>query len=205
MEPSPFPAMYSGLELDQPFVKSVYELIGAGDLDQCESMLRDLLTDVPESMKALVDRMNPDSTFPGYYDWLVHSCKGHPLDSTSALAVGLGEFEINPGNFWTRTTLSPNYDPQGTTNAYDWLCESDSWGIGDIYRLKDSDILLTSLDKAIELELAEQPFTAYCYLVFVLLSKATKDAHQKAKLRKHPFGSAYLFCDYGDCLYRSAP
>lgn len=197
--------MYSGLELDQPFVRSVYQLIEAGELNPCESMLRDLLTNIPERMKALVDRMNPDSTFPGYYEWLVHSCNGRALDSTSALAVGLAEFEINPGNFWTGVTLSENYSTQDITHDYNWLCESDSSRIGEVYRLKDSDMLLASLDLAIELELEEEHFTAYCYLVFVLLSKATKDAHQKAKLHKHPFGSAYLFCDYGDCLYRSAP
>lgn len=205
MEQSSSTAMYSGFEADQSFVESVYQLIGVGDLDPCESMLRDLLNDVPESMKAVVDRMDPESAFPGYYDWLVLSCRGRALDSTSALDVDLGDIEINPRKFWIGVTLSENYSLEKVTNDYEWLCESDSFYIGDVYRFKDSDLLLTSLDMAIELRLPEEPFTAYCYLVFVLLCKATSDAHQKAKRERLPFGSANLFCGYGDCLYRSAP
>lgn len=197
--------MYSGFEVDQPFVTSLYQFIRAGDLDPCESMLRELLTDVPESMKVLVDRMNAESTFPGYCDWLIRSCRGRALDSTSALDVDLGDFEINPGNFWVGVTLSENYPLGNDTNDYEWLCESDSSYIGDVYRLKDSDLLLTSLDMALGLRLPEEPFTAYCYLIFVLLAKSTKDAHRKAKLERLSLGSANLFCGYGDCLYRSAP
>ena len=197
--------MYSGFEADQPFVESVYQLIGDGDLDQCESLLRDLLIDVPESMKVLVDRMNPESLFPEYFSWLVRSCSGHALDSTSALDVAPGDFEINPGNFWVGVTLSENYSLAKTDSDYEWLCESESIYIGDLYRLKDADLLLSSLDMAIELRLPEEPFTAYCYLVFALLSKATRNAHERAKLEGLPFGSAFLFCGYGDCLYRSSP
>lgn len=205
IEQSNYTAMSSGSEVDQPFVRSVYQLIGVGDLDPCESMLRDLLNDVPESMKAVVDRMDPDSAFPGYYDWLVLSCRGRALDSNSALAVDLGDFEINSGNLWMGVTLSENYSLGKATNDYEWLCESDSSYIGDVYRLKDSDLLLISLDMALGLRLTEEHFTAYCYLVFVLLAKATEDAHRKAKLERLPFGSANFFCGYGDCLHRSAP
>ena len=104
-------------------------------------------------MRLLIDRMHHESTFPGYYKWLTRSCRSETLDSSSALAVGLGEFEINPGNFWTGVTLSKNYTPQDITHDYDWLCESDPFYIGDVYRLKDSDMLLTSLAMAIDLEL----------------------------------------------------
>ena len=199
-------------DLDCPFVRDVYSLVGKGELDKCETLLRELIEHLPPSDFHCVLEVDFSGFISDYTQWLLDSCDEEPvLDGSIAIVSSMGSFEINDENWAAWASVHERY--QETEDPYLWLCESEGFLFSTPFSFEGFDQIRAAFEKVMETE-AEvvddassltQVYTAACYLVFVMFCRLNRQAHIEAQKRGHGFAKTHLFADYGDCLFHSAP
>jgi hypothetical protein len=202
------------LETSLPFVRTVYDLVDRGKLDECEAWLVGFIKTRPTTRLHCVLDCSFDPFLPAYSDWLMSGCdnKVRQFDSSIAICTSMGEFEINYHDWTADAYAYGNYNEP--VNKYNWLCQSKRQSICDWFHFTGLDELSHAFALADEYSPADPEskppyesdiYTAVCYLFFTYFLQLNRQTHKLAKETGHGLARVHLFSDYGDCLFHSPP
>lgn len=200
-------------DVSQPFVERVYALIGQGELDECELMLRELLRqETPTQFHCALD-LDSKRFLPGLGNWLRSGCAGEPaLDSSTAISVSMGEFEINYDNWTVDAVICEGYD--NPPCKYSWLAESSSESLCDWHLIEGMEDLRQAFKMEDEWAIGGSTgappcsplvYTTTCYLFFTLFLQVLRRIQEESNRNNQPLARVNLFGSYGDCLFHSKP
>lgn len=200
------------LEISEPFVDQVYDLIGRGKLAECRLMLRDILNGQQiTDLHAILD-LDYQTFLPNLAEWLESGISDGAAISTSiALSLSMGEFEINSDTWSVSAILHEDFNEP--IDKYSWFAEDEGYFLCDCYEVsglqKIKDCLEKDYNWCLGDDIESSPpynsvvFTAACYLLFVLFLEAIRDVHENGLKRKSKLSGVHIFGSYGDCLYHS--
>ncbi len=199
------------LEISEPFVKDVYDLVAQGQLVESEALLREVIQDEPVSDLHSVLDLDEQTFLPKLGDWLESGIVDEvKLDSSVAISLSMGEFEVNYDDWSVSAIIHKSYDKPD--DNYVWISESEGYFLCDCYEVSGLSKIKNALEKDYQWCLSadegtapysSRVYTAACYFLFILFLKAIRQLHDESLHRNSRISAIQLFGSYGDCLYHS--